>query len=44
MLGQGGQQYGAMIGDDEISGFVGVDIFLFFTGVFGSSLHGFFGV
>ena len=51
MLGQGGQQYGAIIGDGEISGFVGFDIYIyiyinifFFTSVFGSSLHGFFGV
>ena len=48
MLGQGGQQYGAIIGEGEISGFVGFDIYIykyiFFTSVFGSSLHGFFGV
>ena len=49
MLDQGRQQYGAIIGDGEISGFVGFDIYIyiyifFFTGVFGSSLHGFFGV
>ena len=30
MLGQGEQQYGAMIGDSEISGFVGFDMFFFF--------------
>ena len=39
-----------MIGDGEISGFVGFHIYIyiyiyfFFTGVFGSSSHGFFGV
>ena len=34
MLGQGKQQYGAMISDGEISGFVGFDMFFFFfTGV-----------
>ena len=52
MLSQGGQQYNAMIGDDENSGFMGfgllglwvfdiyIYIFFFFIGVFGSSSHG----